>query len=280
MISKISNSNPLRAKKLVLVISLLGFIVIALNFSLSAQEKEKKGASTVPRRDIRQSHLVHVTEQELNCTECHRGAQKDQKPGMPEMDICADCHEEETDDEKENLKGCLHCHTFANPSPECTKEKCTEDTMPEFTANMGPKPFGLKYAKKGEKGGFSHNTHFKKNVTCNRCHGEIAKEGRIPFPSGKYMPTANKCYNCHSKSFAGFTHKNHIGRDIQCSKCHGNVATEGQRPFPKGKYLPDVEVQCRECHKPVSTECITCHTKEIAENGDKPSNHTPELITE
>lgn len=254
----------------------IGVILIAIPFFVQFQHSILQGEETAPRREVNQSHLKHMTEADLRCVDCHPGAEQGTHAGMPDMDVCADCHTKDTDDSLSDQKGCLKCHTFAEPNPKCTIDHCNEDDLPEIASKLGPEPFPIRYSSEKSEGGFSHRIHFKNNVRCYRCHGDIAKEGRIPFPSGKYMPNANLCFNCHSKNFDGFTHKNHLEREIKCTECHGKIGSEDRRPFPKGTYIPNVEKECRICHKPVSPECKTCHPPEFQDKS-KPGNHTSEM---
>ncbi len=229
------------------------------------------------QRDIRQNHRVHTQEHQLECTICHPGAENAAKAGMPEMEVCTDCHEEETDDESDEKKGCLKCHVFRKPHPECTVEHCGEDHLPEFEVVMGPKPYRLRYSDMAESGGFSHRTHYEGKVDCSRCHGMVAQDGNIPFLAGRYMPNAHTCYNCHAKALEGFSHKRHCDRDIKCSSCHGDIATAGKGLFPAGNYMPALKKECRKCHQPVSEDCGTCHKPKLADPDGKPASHTSVL---
>lgn len=230
-----------------------------------------------PRRDVRQSHALHK-EEGLACTDCHPGAESEARAGMPYMDDCAACHEEEADMDAEDYGVCLKCHTYDALPEGCTEDACSPDDLPEVTVAMGPPPVpNLRYRTEEDAAGFSHALHAEAEVRCADCHGPIAEEGRIPFPAGRYMPSARVCFACHAKGLAGFSHKRHIAREIECADCHGDIAQDASRPLERGRYLPDVQSVCRDCHEPVEGDCSTCHTPGTYSPGDAPSSHTPRV---
>jgi len=279
-------------KRTVTIFSSLLLLVLLGVFcsgKIFAEEEERE----IPRREVKQSHKRHVEEMEIECWKCHRGANKRAHSGMPVMEICGDCHEVETQDKTDEKSGCLKCHTFEKPNPKCTIKSCPKEELPEIiVTQLGPdKPYNLKYSVEGEVGGFSHKIHFDKNVQCSRCHGDLARDEQIPFPSGDYIPKAYRCFNCHAKEFNGFSHKRHIGRGLACLECHGNINRQfpyardkrsrspmmgwqlPEKPFPTGKYIPVLEIECRKCHTPRSFKCDTCHIPDSVDENDIPDTH-------
>ena len=236
---------------------------------------------SAPRRDVMQNHKIHVQDEEIDCTTCHAGAQDEAQAGMPEMSVCEDCHDE-VDDTKDDKTGCLKCHTFADPNPACTADECTEASLPEIEVKtLGPKPYrNLRYAEEDQKGGFSHKVHFKAEIACKDCHGDVALEAGIPFPSGKYMPTPQRCADCHAKDLGHFSHVRHQARDIACADCHGEgeYAKDWTEPLPEGAVVPtgrpgETPALCRDCHDPVSKDCQTCHVAGTFAKNVPPPSH-------
>ena len=232
------------------------------------------------RRDIRQSHRVHVAREKMECTDCHEGATDEAGAGLPKMDVCADCHDKQTSEVGENRTGCLFCHTFAQPAPDCTEASCTEDTLPEIKPRLGPQPYrDLRYPGEEDERGFSHRKHAEAEVACADCHGEIASEGAIPFPSGKYMPTAQRCLDCHAKDLGHFTHQAHQAKGIDCEDCHEEALNPRKSPMPDASYRPPglptaTPPACAECHDPVSTGCETCHVPGKFDKRIRPARHS------
>ena len=231
------------------------------------------------RRDIRQNHRIHVTQEEMECTDCHEGATDEDGAGMPKMDVCADCHDKQTSEVGEDRTGCLFCHTFAQPVPDCTEASCTEDTLPEIEPRMGSAPYrNLRYPGENDERGFSHRRHAEAEVACADCHGDIAREGAIPFPSGKYMPTPQRCLDCHAKDLGRFTHQAHQAKGIECEDCHEEELDPQKTPMPDESYRPPglptaTPPACTECHEPVSTACETCHVPGTFDKRIPPAGH-------
>ena len=286
----------------------IGYILLALILLIGVQgctssdtDQEKPGQEvrnpdwigkgwqegSMERRDINQSHFKHIQEADLECVECHTGATTQAKAGMPNMETCADCHEEETNDETDEKKTCLKCHTFATPNKNCTINHCSEEDLPEMASNMGPKPYkNIKYPSKDDNSGFSHLTHFKNKVACKKCHGNIAFEGQIPFPSGKYMPKPDRCFACHAKNLGGFSHKVHTEMKVDCLECHTGIDQDNDPNFERGgKYRPSGDPNsapvkpCRKCHIAVAfqpsgdLDCKKCHVPNTFDQKIKPDFH-------
>ena len=229
------------------------------------------------RRDIRQSHKVHVGQEEIECTDCHEGAKESARAGMPEMEACGDCHDEEVSEETEDRSGCLHCHTFPEPVPGCSRDGCSEETLPDIVTVMGPAPYrNLRYPSEDDPKGFSHALHAEAEIPCAACHGNIAQEGAIPFPSGKYMPKPERCIACHAKDLGHFTHQAHKELEIACNDCHEdeveeeNMPDESYRPSGLPTTTPEA---CKECHDPVSARCDTCHIPNTFDRAVRPMTH-------
>ncbi|MDH4246269.1 MAG: cytochrome c family protein [Deltaproteobacteria bacterium] len=233
---------------------------------------------TAPLRDLRQNHFVHTQKEEIDCETCHPGAKTEARAGIIDEKGCADCHDQADRGQKDKGE-CLFCHTLVNLPPGCTAEGCPEDKLPTIhPPKVGPKPYqNLRYPSGQDKGGFSHAKHDKAKIPCSDCHGDVAKEKGIPFPSGKYMPKPERCLNCHAKDLEHFTHSAHKERGVECADCHSEpMAKNAQapdddfRPAGNPHRTPD---SCKDCHDPVSRDCESCHAKNTFSKADKPDSH-------
>lgn len=231
-----------------------------------------------PRRDVRFNHNWHVVDQELECTDCHEGAESEDKAGLPEMEACAECHDE-TDDTTDEKAGCLLCHEFRQPHPDCTDEHCAEEDLPDITATIGPQPYrNLRYPSDERPGGFSHETHFENGIECAQCHGGIREQDSDFVPSGRYMPKPQRCLDCHGRQLRNFTHERHAEKEVACSACHGDATPDDSLALPAEATIPQgvptsVPPTCAECHEPVSSDCVTCHLPGTYDRTVPPDSH-------
>lgn len=202
-------------------------------------------------RDIKLSHRAHIEKRQMECVDCHEGAEDSDDPGMPDEKLCLTCH---TKLDKA-LKGkdapfskkCLYCH---NPKEE--------QLAKGQKVVLGPgRAKDLTHA---------HAKHFDKEVECSSCHGNIAKDGNALLPRDDYMPTTKMCLDCHAKK--------NVSAD--CSTCHKAakrlepeahqanwIKRHGmESEFAEGGHGKD----CSTCH--AKRECVECHTQTA------PKDHT------
>ncbi|MDH3937015.1 MAG: hypothetical protein OEV68_06755, partial [candidate division Zixibacteria bacterium] len=69
----------------------------------------------VPESDLLFSHDLHVTDQEIECADCHIDIESSQQAGdknLPTMDECSACHDVE---DEEN---CYQCHRHPDEPEE------------------------------------------------------------------------------------------------------------------------------------------------------------------
>jgi hypothetical protein len=222
-------------------------------------------------RSFNFNHEQHVVEEELDCTECHAGAEEEARAGMPAEKVCADCHDE-TERGGEDRSGCLKCHNVAAQNPACSEDDCPADQFPEIKVKIGPQPYrNLRYVEEpgeeGEAKGFSHAVHKQAEIACKDCHAGIAEQAGMPLPSGRFMPRPRRCFDCHTKELRNFSHALHQGKEIECDACHEQApedAKDWTTPLPEGVVVPQgiptsTPEVCADCHQPVVSECQTCH---------------------
>ena len=133
-------------------------------------------------RDINFSHKEHIEKRQMECIDCHEGAEDTDTPGMPSEELCLECHKtlDKTLKGKESPpeEKCLYCHNPKKGVP-----------LGDQKVVMGPgRSKGLKPI---------HAVHYEKDVECEACHGDIASDDNRLLPRNKYMPSPKDCIKCH-----------------------------------------------------------------------------------
>jgi len=182
-----------------------------------------------PRPFNHEAHIVRG----VACADCHEGAEKEVRAGMPSKAFCMNCHEE-LDKEK---------------------DKPVEKKVAWFQNEEGELRWA-DYGKQKEDIKFSHADHAGK-VSCTGCHLEIDKNTGL-IPTGPQRMTA--CVACHqekapSKLDCAVCHvsidrlKKPDNHFQLWTKSHGASAREGAEVATTNN--------CSLCHQPKA--CVTCH---------------------
>ena len=203
-------------------------------------------------RDIKFNHKAHIEKREMDCVDCHEGAEDTDTPGMPDEKLCLTCHagldKEMKGKGNPPTEKCLYCH---NPK----KDQLYRDQ--KVVMGVGPSKDLVS----------SHAKHFEKEIECAACHGDVAKDDNLLMPRRKYMPAPEACISCHE------------GKNVTagCATCHKSHRRESAPESHKGSWLtahgPEADLatgvhgrDCTVCH--AGNECIECHTSQA------PRNHT------
>lgn len=215
------------------------------------------GAVSVPTAGRAADRLImpHGThfEADVECVACHEGAAASSSSAdriLPEMSVCADCHDVEDE------ANCSQCHT----SPD------------EAGQWNGRAPLNAR---------FSHSAHLAQGQECGRCHGD-------PAAAQPHLPAKADCRVCHvtADDYAdcGVCHAN-PERPVPAS--HRNDWMTGHALDAQSNsglcFQCHTETGCQECHggdnvRPRShglnfvfghavvargseMECATCHSE-------------------
>lgn len=204
-------------------------------------------------RDINLSHKAHIEKRQMECIDCHEGAEDTDTPGMPDEALCLECHK--TLDKELRGKGspsgekCLYCHNLKKDAP-----------FGEHKVILGP----------GHSKDLisAHAAHYEKDVECKACHGDIANDDNKLLPRHKYMLSAEACMDCHAKR--------ELSAD--CSTCHKSYGQTLKPDSHKADWLVQHGVEslltgknehgksCSTCH--TENDCMECHTTQ------SPRDHT------
>ena len=208
-------------------------------------------------------HDLHF-ENEIDCATCHEAALTSQAPTdrlRPDMDICASCHDVESED------GCATCHSNV--------DEAGEYPQPTYGAAR-----------------FAHAPHVARDIACATCHGAPT----APHPA---LPVKADCRSCHETAddyadcrlchaedrqlrpanhAAGWLAGHGIcARDDEnrcyqchtrntCQECHAgdNVRPRSHRLNYAYSHAMDArgnEMQCATCHQEPDY-CAGCHIAE------------------
>jgi hypothetical protein len=134
-----------------------------------------------PRSALKFSHLIHVQESGMSCSDCHSQAVQSTKTDdrlIPAMEVCGSCHDIKDPDK------CSICHR--NPQ------------------QVRPTPARVEYYDF-----FNHQKHLQKDLTCESCHAGASGAGQI-MAVNTLLPPMPVCMDCHRKK----------GQTVNCSSCH------------------------------------------------------------
>lgn len=135
-----------------------------------------------PAQPIAFSHQIHIEKVGLECTTCHKYADKSPQAGIPAMSICMDCHKD-----------------VAKDRPEIVK-------LTEYWNKKEPIPWN-KVHRQPWHVHFIHKRHIKAGFECARCHGEVKA-----MTSVRKVRTLEMgwCVTCHRENNA----------PTDCLTCH------------------------------------------------------------
>jgi hypothetical protein len=188
-----------------------------------------RGAAPEPRPFNHEAHTVRG----ISCIDCHEGAEKEVKAGMPSKAFCMNCHE---DIDKE-------------------KDKPLEKKVAWFLADNG-EPQWAETGHQKEDIKFSHASHAGKTA-CTACHAGMDKNTGL-LPHGPQRMT--ECVSCHQQRAAAKldcvschssidrTHPPENHRQLW-TKLHGSCARSGGEISTANN--------CSLCHQ--QNSCTTCH---------------------
>jgi len=182
------------------------------------------------------SHRIHA--EELECTDCHLGAEDEDVAGIPGLAQCLLCHEE--GDEEVPPERRIEA-LFAEEEFLATNVYALDDEVI-----------------------FSHPDHASIAPECSACHKGIETSDDVAQLERLSM---DSCMNCHET----------LGISTECSTCHSQLSTQTAPrthddnwirwhgpQFRAGSEAP--AQRCDLCHE--SSSCDACHLI------DPPQNHT------
>ena len=162
--------------------ALLAMVVSLAAAQTAGRSVWKAGTpESAPAQPLPFSHRVHA-ELKLRCAECHRGAARDERAGLPETKLCMACH-------VAVAKESPHVRELAKAHAEGRAVQWVRVyRTPDFVF-------------------FSHKSHTDAGVGCAQCHGAVEKRDVLYREVGTDMDT---CMKCHTER----------GASKDCALCH------------------------------------------------------------
>lgn len=213
------------------------------------------------------SHKLHVVDEEIECTDCHRkmdNASDLKTSHLPKEKICLGCH-------SKKKKDCAFCHT--DPlHPSAVPRRVTEgirfshknhvkriETAAEKASEEGDKAGEKKGDDEEDDDEDEEDEDEDGPSPCVTCHAPIlTATTRSPEPLIPQM--MGECMSCHRQDF----------RTVRCDSCHTNLVESKTMPFDfvshNGDFLSrhggiargDQNV-CSHCH--TQSSCAECHSR-------------------
>lgn len=131
------------------------------------------------------NHLLHIEEVGLECVDCHLYAQSGVHATIPNIELCADCHEEPEGDSPDELQ------------------------LVEYIQDQSLIPWRKIYWVPSHVY-FSHRRHTQAGgIECETCHGDIGSR-QEPVDRTLVDLSMNACIDCHDET----------GTSNDCLLCH------------------------------------------------------------
>jgi hypothetical protein len=188
-------------------------------------------------RGLAFSHRIHA--EELDCTDCHAGAEDAEEPGMPLQAQCMLCHAE-LDREK---------------PPERQVESLFEGGRYKRTSLSALSDEVL----------FSHAAHVAAGASCADCHGALEQSDALGPEVAVDMA---ECRACHLRQPAP---------PDECSACHKVIGTDWKPPGHELQWKEMHGAAARAELGGPSNDCALCHTESTCtacHRTEAPQNHT------
>lgn len=160
----------------VVLIGVLAVVVVAVAVSL---------APAPIAQPIAFNHRLHVEDLGSDCTDCHLYAETGVRATIPNLEVCADCHE------------------------EAQTESMEEALVVEHIQSNEPIRWRKIY-RVPEHVFFSHRRHTALGgIECETCHGAVG-ESEEPVTRQVVRLSMNRCMDCHDET----------GASNDCLLCH------------------------------------------------------------
>jgi len=167
-----------------------GALLLAVAALLSAQEYQLPPYQSPPqdlprpvgKQPIAFNHKIHA-ENNLECTDCHPGAEKKWIAGMPTLEDCMVCHQAIAT-EHEEVRKMAQLSSLKMKKVDWVRVY----DLPDFVY-------------------FSHKRHAKAGADCETCHGPVATREVLMQEKSINMISCMKCHAEH-------------GASSECFLCH------------------------------------------------------------
>jgi len=127
-----------------------------------------------PEQPVAFNHKLHLTDLEMDCTDCHRHATTSRKATLPTVDVCAGCHTEPQGESAEEQK----LVSLISAGMELNWQRVY--VLPKHVY-------------------FSHFRHVTLGqMGCPECHGNMKELDRPPVRPAVGILNMDYCIDCHT----------------------------------------------------------------------------------
>jgi Cytochrome c7 and related cytochrome c/Class III cytochrome C family len=135
-----------------------------------------------PTQPIAFDHRIHTQAAGLDCAFCHRTAASGVTAGLPDVQLCMDCHQ-----------------TVGQGQPEIEKVRLAWNRQQSIDWQL--------VTRLPDHTRFVHDAHIQAGVACTTCHGNISQMQQVVQVRSLKMAD---CVACHQQNNA----------PTECSTCH------------------------------------------------------------
>lgn len=140
-----------------------------------------------PAQPVAFSHAMHAGERQIPCLYCHHGALRSRHAGIPETQVCMNCHAQ--------------------------MKEAPDGFAPVAEAHDADVPvLWVKVHRFPDHSWFSHEAHEAAAVACAECHGEVERMVRVEQARDQSM---GECLDCHREPRKGLERAT-----TDCVACH------------------------------------------------------------
>lgn len=187
-----------------------------------------------PEQPIHYSHRLHAGELGMDCRYCHRGAETSRHAGIPEAQVCMNCHAAVTAGFDAVLQEKAAAAAEGREPRRIVSAHLRklydalalgDDLEPDPSRKPTPVPW-VRIHRVPDFVYFNHSVHVNRGVTCQTCHGPVQSMERVRQEETLSM---GWCTDCHRASAAepgpadrstvyGDRADDHVSTD--CARCH------------------------------------------------------------
>jgi mono/diheme cytochrome c family protein len=201
-----------------------------------------------PEQPIYFSHKVHAGINQINCLYCHNSAWEGRHAGIPNLNICMNCHKsistyekgpQLVDEDGKEINGTreiekLYQYAGFTPGPGA-----------QWDPSKAKSPEWVKIHNLPDHVYFNHAQHTRVgNVACQSCHGNIQEMDKV-YQSAEL--SMGWCVNCHRESKVPFNYNDSTGNKFYSiyEKFHNDIKS-GKMDSVSVKDIGGLE--CQKCH--------------------------------
>jgi hypothetical protein len=187
-----------------------------------------------PAQPIAFSHRLHAGEMGLDCLYCHFGAERSRHAGIPEAELCLNCHRSVTAPRDRVLEEAQRAASEGRePAPVVSIEirkiwrALGLDDERERDPSLEPRPIEwVRVHQLPDFVWFDHRPHVRAQIACETCHGPVQSMERV---RQEFDLSMGWCIDCHRSRDAAPAplrpgaqpppgHAPHVATD--CATCH------------------------------------------------------------